>query len=115
MPVSRTRFAAKFAALGLGLWPLAAMATLPAKIGAESLPSATVYPPCALLTLDIKPVGSMTLLDGQWLDENVWMISLLPGDHRVEIRKSGFRTHTEDLEARPGERLRLSVTLEKEP
>lgn len=90
------------------------MASLPAGVG-ELLPSpATVHPPCALLTLEIKPVGSTTLLDGQWLDENVWMISLLPGDHRVEIRKSGFRTHTEDLEARPGERLRLSVTLEKE-
>ncbi len=113
MSALQNRFAANLAVFWLGLWPLEAMASLP-DAGANASPPVASFKPCALLTLEIRPVGSTTLLDGQWLDENVWMISLMPGDHRLEVRKSGFRTHTEDLEARSGERLRLSITLEKE-
>jgi hypothetical protein len=88
----------------MGLNPLRASASSP-----------TVLPPCALLTLEIKPAGTTTLLDGQWLDENVWLISLIPGWHHVEIRKPGFQSFEQDLAADPGQRLRLAVSLEKEP
>jgi|GEM_PF-6306516 len=72
------------------------------------------HPACALLTLEVDPKGSTTWLNGRVLDSNVWLISLLPGYHRLEIQKAGFRPYVREMHAASGERLNIAVTLERE-
>jgi PEGA domain len=75
---------------------------------------ATVVP-CALLTLNVTPSGATTLLNGQTLDQNVWLVSLLPGTHTLEVRLVGFKPFARELDLAPGARMQLSVNLQKEP
>ena len=78
-------------------------------------PSATIPNiPCGLLDIQIEPSGASTVLDGLWLDTNVWLISLMPGEHSVEFRKEGFQTVTKQLSVISGEKLSLRIQLEKE-
>jgi PEGA domain len=71
--------------------------------------------PCALLTLEVSPSGATTLLNGRTLDQNVWLISLLPGIHTLEVRLAGFKPFARELDLAPGARMQLSVNLQKEP
>jgi hypothetical protein len=68
---------------------------------------------CGLLTLEVIPKGSTTLLDGEILGENIWLISVMPGSHTLEVRKSGFKSYARDFDLNPGARLRLAVNLER--
>lgn len=81
----------------------------------NTTPSPAPIIPCALLTLEVTPSGATTLLNGRILDQNVWLISLLPGIHTLEVRRTGFKPFARELDLAPGARLQLSVNLQKEP
>lgn len=97
----------------------ALLLTLPPVLAETTLqnnarPPAQVIP-CALLTLEVTPSGATTLLNGRTLDQNVWLISLLPGIHTLEVRRTGFKPFARELDLAPGARMQLSVNLQKEP
>jgi PEGA domain len=68
-----------------------------------------------LLHLEVEPGDAFIALDGESLDRGVWLISLAPGLHYVTVGKAGFLTWTRSIAIGPGESLRISVQLVKEP
>jgi hypothetical protein len=67
------------------------------------------------LSLRIQPGDAEILLDGeQWTapaGQDRIAIELSEGRHRVEIRKSGFSSYSEEVLIRPGATLTLNVSL----
>lgn len=67
-------------------------------------------------TLDIfvQPTSAEVTIDGQrWVtsDEGHFMVQVPVGKHRVEVRKSGYRQFTTEVEATEGETTPLNVSL----
>jgi PEGA domain len=125
MPDPMTR--APFAAFGTD-WRLGGMYNCPMRYGRLALlgailgwtglawtPMANSNPrmACGLVSLEVMPRGATTLLDGEALGENIWLISVMPGSHTLEVRKSGFKPFTRDFDLDPGARLKLTVNLER--
>lgn len=67
-----------------------------------------------LLWLEVDPGDSQVALDGEFLDRGVWLISLAPGLHDLDVRKEGYRPFTRRIGIGPGESLRLQVRLDPE-
>jgi hypothetical protein len=67
-----------------------------------------------LLWLEVEPDDAQISLDGNFLDVDVWLISMAPGRHEVLIRKDGFRPVDRSIGIGAGESLRLAVQLEKD-
>lgn len=65
-----------------------------------------------LLWLDVDPARADVALDGSHLDAGVWLISVVPGQHDIRIRKPGYRTHYSRFGIAPGQNLHLEVRLE---
>lgn len=65
-----------------------------------------------LLWLDVDPSRSDVALDGSHLDAGVWLISVVPGQHDIRIRKTGYRTHYSRFAIAAGQSLHLDVRLE---
>lgn len=88
---------------------LALPAAAPGAEGPASLRGAVRY---GLLWLEVEPLDAHVALDGEYLDRGVWLISLAPGLHDVEVRKDGFRPLVRKVGIGPGESLRLALRLE---
>ena len=57
------------------------------------------------------------VIDGEvWpdIENGEFVVQLAPGRHRVEIRRSGFRTFTTEIDVRGGQTAPLNVNLTKE-
>ncbi len=67
-----------------------------------------------LLRLNIEPSGAKTVLDGQFLDQDVWLISMRPGSHSLQVRKEGFKLYEKHFEISNGDRLTFDIRLEPE-
>lgn len=50
-------------------------------------------------------------MDGAYLDQGVWLISLPPGPHEIRIRKPGFQGYENRFEIAAGQSLHLDVHL----
>jgi hypothetical protein len=67
-----------------------------------------------LLWLEVEPSDAHIVLDGEYLDRGVWLISMAPGLHEVTVRKPGYRPWHRRLGIGPGEKLKIAVRLEAE-
>ncbi len=67
-----------------------------------------------LLRLNIEPSGSKLLIDGQFLDQDVWLISMRPGSHSLRVLKDGFKPYEKNFEISNGDRLTFNIRLESE-
>jgi hypothetical protein len=67
------------------------------------------------LSIRVQPRDAEIYVDGeQWQtpdDQQGFSIQLAPGRHRVEVKKSGFRTYTTEVEVAPGELTPVNVSL----
>ena len=68
-----------------------------------------------MLSLKTHPEDAKIVLDGHFLDVGVWLLSLAPGSHDLEVRKAGFTVHAQEFEIDAGESLHLTIRLEREP
>lgn len=68
--------------------------------------------PYGLLWLDVDPGKADVALDGAYLDAGVWLISVAPGDHSLQVRKQGFKPYATRFAISPGQSLHLDVHLE---
>ncbi|MDB5047291.1 MAG: hypothetical protein JWO30_362 [Fibrobacteres bacterium] len=65
-----------------------------------------------LLWLDIDSDQAQIALDGLYLDQDVWLISIPPGAHEIRIRKLGFKAYETRFGISAGQSLHLDVHLE---
>jgi hypothetical protein len=65
-----------------------------------------------LLWLDVDSDKADIALDGAYLDQDVWLISIPPGAHEIRIRKQGFKAYESRFGIAPGQNLHLDVHLE---
>ena len=72
-----------------------------------------------VLALNVQPADAEILIDGApWTipaGESRLNLQLPAGRHRVEIRKTGFATYTEEVAVQAGRRLALNVSLIRVP
>ena len=64
-----------------------------------------------LLKLDIDPSGTAMIMNGKYLDHDVWLISIKPGKHHVAIMKKGFKPFFKEFEIKGGAKITLNVKL----
>ncbi len=67
-----------------------------------------------LLKLEIDGGESLTILDGKFLDKNVWLISMRPGLHTLAVQRKGYKTYEKHFEISDDDRLSFSISLEKD-
>jgi hypothetical protein len=67
------------------------------------------------LLLRVRPADADVIVDGEvWTappGEDQFVIELSEGPHRIEVRKNGFQTYSTMVRVRPGETVRLNVSL----
>lgn len=68
------------------------------------------------LVVESKPAGSAVYLDTKDLERQTPAIidSVTMGDHTIEIRKTGYQTHTKNINIKTGDTINVSATLIKE-
>jgi hypothetical protein len=104
---------------GRGAGPRQGRRPLPPQPPAESQPpSAPAAATLGTLVLQVQPDGADLTIDGEARkgpdrDERL-IVQLPPGPHVIEIRKSGYRTYTTEVQVRSGETLPLNVSLSKQ-
>lgn len=97
--------------------PLRALAIL--ALGLSLLPNASAAggwgagarPAYGLLWLQIDPDDVSISLDGEFLDKDVWLISVPPGNHEIRVSKPGYRPRHSRFGIVPGQNVRLDLTL----
>jgi hypothetical protein len=94
------------------LWLICAAASSAAPDPMAPAPGVSSY---GLLWLDIDSSNADIALDGMYVDQNVWLISIPPGDHEIRIRKSGFKDFASRFGIAAGQNLHLDVHLESAP
>jgi len=73
--------------------------------------SGAYRPAYGLLWLQIDPDGVAISLDGDYLDKDVWLVSLAPGDHVLRVSKPGFQPRESRFGIAAGQNVRLDVKL----
>ena len=71
----------------------------------------------ATLRVSVTPEAAQALLDGRVVDRKgkPWPIYLEPGKHKLEVTLSGYTSHGQEFELKPGAKTtKLNVTLKKE-
>lgn len=72
-----------------------------------------------VLALNVQPADAEILIDGApWTipaGEARLNVQLPAGRHKVEVRKAGFATYTEEVAVQPGRRLALNISLIRVP
>lgn len=67
------------------------------------------------LAIRVQPADATVLIDGERWDTSAGddrlLVELSEGEHRVEIRKEGFKTYSSSVRVRAGERVPLNVSL----
>ena len=65
----------------------------------------------------VQPADAEVMIDGEHWEapsRERLQVQLSDGSHRVEIRKSGYRTYTSTVHVRSGETVTLNVSLSPE-
>jgi hypothetical protein len=69
----------------------------------------------ATLSLRVQPADAMVTIDGQRWDSpeggSRLVVQLAAGQHRIEVRKDGFRPYSTTITIRPGEPQTLNISL----
>jgi hypothetical protein len=73
--------------------------------------SGAYRPAYGLLWLQIDPEGVAISLDGDYLDKDVWLVSLAPGEHVLRVSKPGFQPRESRFGIAAGQNVRLDVKL----
>lgn len=73
--------------------------------------SGAFRPAYGLLWLQVDPDGVAVSLDGDFLDKDVWLVSLAPGEHVLRVSKPGFQPRESRFGISAGQNVRLDVTL----
>ncbi|MEO6095940.1 MAG: PEGA domain-containing protein [Fibrobacteria bacterium] len=73
--------------------------------------SGSYRPAYGLLWLQIDPEGVAISLDGDYLDKDVWLVSLAPGVHVLRVSKPGFQPRESRFGIAAGQNVRLDVKL----
>jgi len=67
------------------------------------------------LNLRVQPEDAVVTIDGERWDSpqggSRLVVQLAPGEHRVEVKKDGFKTYTSTVQLHPGEQQSLNVSL----
>lgn len=66
--------------------------------------------------VEVNPAGAMVLLDGNKMgpgENNGFEERVLPGRHKLEIKKEGFLDHTEFVDVQAAVKERLKISLKK--
>lgn len=67
------------------------------------------------LNLRVQPEDAVVTIDGERWDSpqggSRLTVQVAPGQHRIEVRKDGFRTYTSTIQIRPGESQALNISL----
>jgi hypothetical protein len=70
------------------------------------------------LALRVQPADAEILIDGEpWQGSagaNRLVIQLAPGDHRIEVRKSGYVSYQSSVRVRPGDATPINISLTRE-
>ena len=69
------------------------------------------------IAVRVQPADAEVIVDGEtWQSPEAGSITLQlsEGSHRVEVRKSGFRTYSADVRVRRGETITLNVSLSRQ-
>jgi hypothetical protein len=94
-----------------------APANVPAQGGTRSPVPAGVEA-FGVLSIRVQPAGAEIIIDGQpWgttSDGGYHVVQVAEDRHHVEIRKSGYKTYSADIEVRRGETVPLNVSLSPE-
>ncbi len=88
-----------------------AVLSLPHASAAGDTPGPASASGYGLLWLDIDSEKAEIAMDGAYLDQGVWLISLPPGPHEIRIRKPGFQGYENRFEIAAGQSLHLDVHL----
>ena len=67
-----------------------------------------------LLWLEIDPANAKIVLDGRFLDVDVWLLSVPPGSHEIMVHKPGFKNFSQDFDIVSSQSLHLRIRLESE-
>jgi hypothetical protein len=104
--------------IATGVFPAAAPLPAPGERAAGRDASGSARSTFGALALRTQPADADVLVDGQpWQSSgsgNQLIVQLPPGDHRVEVRKSGFQTFSTVVRVRRGETTALNVSLVQE-
>lgn len=67
------------------------------------------------LNLRVQPEDAVVTIDGERWDSpqggSRLAVQLAPGEHRIEVKKDGFRAYTATVQIRPGEPQTLNISL----
>jgi uncharacterized membrane protein len=66
------------------------------------------------LDIFVQPMSAEVTIDGQtWVtsDEGHFMVQVPAGKHRIELKKSGYRQFTTEVEVGDGQTVPLNVSL----
>ncbi len=67
------------------------------------------------LTMRVQPGDAVVVIDGERWDSadagSRLIVQLAPGQHRIEVRKDGYRPYSTTIEIRPGEPQSLNISL----
>lgn len=92
----------------------------PAPVVPPPPPPASPYPirvnPAGRLLVLVNPVDAEVYLDGVRLQQQAdlsYEVGLLAGFHQLEVKKDGYKAHSERVEILPGTGLYLPIALEK--
>jgi hypothetical protein len=77
--------------------------------------SIELVPMTGVLRLRSRPKGALAVLDGGILGRTPVVGELEPGNHQLEVRRDGYRSHRRQIELLPGEEMVLEIALTPEP
>ncbi|RCX31142.1 PEGA domain-containing protein [Thioalbus denitrificans] len=72
--------------------------------------------PAGRLLLMVDPVSADVYVDGRKLSPRrdlTYQVGLLVGNHTVEVRADGYRTHRQEVDLRPNRRTVLTIRLQR--
>ena len=84
---------------------------LPQRADRTGAPVTHIRPAYGLLWLQIDPDDVSISLDGAYLDKDVWLISVPPGNHEIRVTKAGYRPRHSRFGISAGQNVRLDLTL----
>ena len=98
--------------------PPAGGSPAPRPSGVPAAPPVAAGATAGTIVLRVQPAGAEIVIDGErWTssDDVRLVVQVSPGRHHVEVRKSGYRTLSTDIDVRGGSTTPLNISLVSEP
>jgi hypothetical protein len=80
--------------------------------------SATANATFGAIAIRVQPGDAEVLIDGErWegpADDEALIVQVAPGEHRIEIRKEGYRSYTTQVDVRAGQTAPINVSLPRQ-